>query len=66
MNTIILITALVLSIVAMVESIWSPRLVWLHNDEFDAPHVDLWQLWLFYNYRKKVDKMLRRKGVQIW
>lgn len=52
--------AIVLSVIAIIEAIWSPRLQTVKVDEFDVP-----QVWLFYNKRKRADKLRRRKGVQV-
>jgi len=56
MNPILVGSAIVISIVAIIEAIWSPRFEWVEEDE---------QLWLFYNHRKKADRRIHRKGVQV-
>lgn len=45
----------------LIELIWSPRIQWIRGSDWLEEN----QLWLFYNYRKK-DKIIKRKGLQIW
>lgn len=54
---------LIVSVLILIELIWSPRIQWAQDHDSDWLEKD--QLWLFYNHRKK-NGMIKRKGLHIW